>query len=161
MNSLDLGQARVSALTIDSQGRIFYADDSRETVGWFDPRTSRLNEVPFHRKGSTTTLLVDSTSTLWVGTSAGEIWAVRGGLAKLTASLARPVTALAPDHNGRAWYLAPLPSGLSGYAYAPADGSAASRSIPGPAVSLSFNPLGRALLADPRGGIYMSTEGAR
>jgi hypothetical protein len=50
---------------------------------------------------------------------------------------------------------------LSGYIYAPADGSLAPRSVSGPALSLSFNPLGRAFLADPRGGFYMSTEDAR
>jgi hypothetical protein len=33
--------------------------------------------------------------------------------------------------------------------------------VPGPALSLTFNAQGRALLADPRGGIYMSTEGAQ
>ena len=79
MNSIDLKGARISALTIDGAGRIYYADDARGTVGTFDPRTSRVNEVPFARMGTTTALLVDSTSTLWVGTSTGEIYAVRGG----------------------------------------------------------------------------------
>ncbi|MDQ2914080.1 MAG: zf-HC2 domain-containing protein, partial [Chloroflexota bacterium] len=78
MNSIDLAGARISALTIDGQGRIYYADDARGTVGTFDPRTSRVNEVPFARRGATTALLVDSTSTLWVGTSTGEIYSVRG-----------------------------------------------------------------------------------
>ncbi|HEV8537149.1 MAG TPA: zf-HC2 domain-containing protein [Candidatus Limnocylindria bacterium] len=160
MDSLDLAGARISALTIDAQGRILYADDSRETVGLFDPKTSRLNEVAFTRRGATTALLVDNTSTLWLGTSNGEVYAVRGGLARLTVSLQRPISAFATDHTGHAWYLAPLPGGLSGYSYAPADGSKAPRSVAGPAVSLSFNPIGRALLADPRGGIYMSIEGA-
>src|SRR5207245_1781524 len=71
MDSLDLAGTRVSALTVDSQGRLFYADDARGTVGTFDPRTLRLNEVPFARDGTTTALLVDSTSTLWIGTSTG------------------------------------------------------------------------------------------
>src|SRR5712691_7578238 len=51
MNSYDLAGARVNALTVDAQGRLFYADDVRGTVGTFDPRTSRLNEVPFARNG--------------------------------------------------------------------------------------------------------------
>jgi anti-sigma factor RsiW/streptogramin lyase len=161
MNGFDLAGSRISALTIDGQGRIYYADDARGTVGTFDTRTSRVNEVPFARRGTTTALLVDSTSTLWVGTSAGEIYSVRGGAATLTISLQRPVSAFAPDHGGRAWYLAQLPSGLAGYAYAPADGRQAPRSVLGPAQSLTFNALGRAFLADPRGGFYMSVEGGR
>jgi anti-sigma factor RsiW len=161
MNSVDLAGARISALTIDGQGRIYYADDARGTVGTFDPRNSKVNEVPFARRGATTALLVDSTSTLWVGTSTGEIYSVRGGKGTLTISLQRPVTAFAPDQGGRAWYLAQLPSGLSGYAFGPADGSRGPRSISGPAQSLNFNAIGRAFLADPRGGFYMSIEGGR
>jgi anti-sigma factor RsiW len=161
MNGLDLKGARVNALAVDDRGRIFFADDVRGTVGTIDQRTALLNEVSFGRQGATTALLVDSTSTLWVGTSTGEIYSVRGGLATLTISLPRPVRAFAADQGGRAWYLAPLPSGLAGYSYAPADGSSAPRSVSGPAQSLSFNALGRAFLADPRGGFYMSIEGGR
>jgi len=161
MNSVDLAGARISALTIDGQGRIYYADDARGTVGTFDPKTSKVNEVPFARRGATTALLVDSTSTLWVGTSTGEIYSVRGSKGTLTISLQRPVTAFAPDQAGRAWYLAQLPTGLSGYAYGPADGSKTPRSVAGPAQSLNFNAIGRAFLADPRGGFYMSIEGGR
>lgn len=161
MISIDLAGARVSALTVDPQGRVLYADDFRGTVGLLDPRTSRLNEVVFAKNGTTTALLVDHNSTMWLGTSAGEVYSVRGGAARLVVGLQQPVTSLAVDHTGRAWYLAPLPSGIGGYIYAPADGSQAARSVSGPALSLSFNPLGRALLADPRGGIYMSTEGAQ
>src|SRR5438309_1884102 len=161
MNSFDLAGGRVNALTVDALGRLFYADDARGTVGTFDPRTLRLNEVPFGRNGATTALLVDATSTLWIGTSTGEIYSVRGGAAKLTVRLQRPVSSFAPDQGGKAWYLAPLPSGLAGYAYAPADNSQAPRSVTGPAQSLNFSPVGRAFLADPRGGFYMSVEGGR
>jgi hypothetical protein len=161
MRSIDLGGARISALTVDSSGRVLYADDFRGTVGVIDATTSHLNEVGFAKSGTTTALLVDSTSTLWLGTSAGEIYAVRGGAALLAVSVQRPVTSFAVDRTGRAWYLSPLPSGFTGYIYAPADGSQAARSVSGPAISLSFNAVGRALLADPRGAIYMSTEGAQ
>jgi streptogramin lyase len=161
MNGFDLVDVRISALTIDGQGRIYYADDARGTVGTFDPRTSKVNEVPFTRRGATTALLVDSTSTLWVGTSSGEIYSVRGSKGTLTLNLQRPVTAFAPDQGGRAWYLAQLPTGLSGYAYGRADGSQSPSSVAGPAQSLNFNAIGRAFLADPRGGFYMSIEGGR
>jgi len=161
MDGLPLAGTRVSALTVDPQGRLFYADDLRGTVGTLDPKTLLLNEVPFARNGVTTAMLVDVTSTLWIGTSTGEIYSVRGGSAKLTVRLQRPVAAFAPDQGGKAWYLAPLPSGLAGYAYAPADGSQAPRSVSGPVQSLNFSPIGRAFLADPRGGFYMSVEGGR
>jgi anti-sigma factor RsiW len=161
MSGLDLKGARVNALTIDGRGRIFFADDVRGTVGTIDPRTSLLNEVSFARPGATTALLVDSTSTLWVGTSTGQIYSVRGGTATLTIGLQRPVSAFAPDQNGRAWYLAQLPSGLAGYAYGRADNSEEPRSVTGPAQSLNFSAIGRAFLADPRGGFYMSVEGGR
>jgi ligand-binding sensor domain-containing protein len=161
MDAFDLAGTRITALAVDPQGRLFYADDNRGTVGTFDPRTSRLNEIPFARNGATTALMVDSTSTLWVGTSAGEVYSVRGGAAKLTVSLQRPVSAFAADQTGRAWYLAQLPSGLTGFSYAPADNREAPRSVDGPAQSLSFNAIGRAFLADPRGAFFMSVVGGR
>jgi hypothetical protein len=161
MRAIDLGPARISALAVDSVGRVLYADDFRGTVGVIDQTTKLLNEVGFAKRGTTTALLVDNNSTLWLGTSAGEVYSVRGGTALLAVSLQRPVTALVVDRTGRAWYLAPLPSGFTGYIYAPADGSQAARSVPGPVVNLTFNAQGRALLADPRGGIYMSTDGAQ
>ena len=160
MRSIDLQGAKISALTIDSTGRVLYADDFRGTVGVIDPTTTHLNEVVFAKRGTTTALLVDNKGTLWLGTSAGEVYSVHGGTALLAVSVQRPVTSFALDRAGRTWYLAPLPSGF-GYIYAPADGSQPARSVPGPAVSLTFNAQGRALLADPRGGIYMSTEGAQ
>jgi anti-sigma factor RsiW/streptogramin lyase len=159
MRTIDLGPARISALTVDSVGRVLYADDFRGTVGVIDQTTKLLNEVGFAKRGTTTALMVDSNSTMWLGTSAGEVYSIRGGTARLAVSVQRPVTSFTVDRAGRTWYLAPLPSGF-GYIYAPTDGSQAARSVPGPALSLTFNAQGRALLADPRGGIYMSTEGA-
>ncbi|TMC41874.1 MAG: hypothetical protein E6J23_12740 [Chloroflexi bacterium] len=161
MDGFNLAGTRISALTVDADGRLFYADDLRGSVGTFDPKTLRLSEIPFVRNGVTTALLVDATSTLWIGTSTGEIYSVRGGSAKLTVRLQRPVTAFAPDQGGKAWYVAPLPSGLAGYSYGPADNSQAPRSVSGPVRSLNFSPIGRAFLADPRGGFYMSIEGGR
>ena len=160
MRTIDIDPARISALTVDSVGRVLYADDFRGTVGVIDQTTRLLNEVGFAKRGTTTALLVDNNSTLWLGTSAGEVYSIRGGTALLTVTLQRPVTSFTVDRSGRTWYLAPLPSGF-GYIYAPTDGSQPARSVPGPAVSLTFNAEGRALLADPRGGLYMSTEGAQ
>ncbi len=72
-----------------------------------------------------------------------------------------PVTFLALDQTGRAWFLAPIPNGIPGFGYGSADGSQAVRSIPGPAVGLAFSEAGRTFSADPRGAFYVATEEAR
>jgi streptogramin lyase len=154
--SFDLAGARVSRLTTDGFGTIYYADDARNAVGTLNPASGRITEFAFPRHGVTTALVVDRSSTLWLGNSAGEVWSVRGGTATLTVGLQRPVTSLVLDASGRAWYMAPAPSGSIGFAYATADGAQAGSTVGGPAFSLSFNALGRAWLADPRGGFFVS-----
>ncbi|HET7700570.1 MAG TPA: zf-HC2 domain-containing protein [Candidatus Limnocylindria bacterium] len=156
LDSFDLAGALVSMLTVDGSGRILYADDARGTVGTYDPGTARVSEVYFPRRGTATGLVVDGSSTLWLSTSTGEIFSVRGGVATLALGLQRPVTTLSLDGSGRAWYLAPLPSGAVGFGYAAADGARAGQTIAGAASSLAFNALGRAWLADPLGGFYVS-----
>ena len=155
-DSFDLAGAHVSKLTTDGSGSIFYADDARNAVGALNPATGRITEFAFLRHGVTTALVVDRSSTLWLGTSAGEVWSVRGGAATLTVGLQRPVTMLVLDASGRAWYMAPAPSGSIGFSYATADGAHAGSTVGGPAFSLGFNALGRAWLADPRGGFFVS-----
>jgi len=159
--SFDLGQARTSMLNVDSLGRVLYADDARNTVGTFDLKTHILDEVALPPHGATTSLVVDSSSTLWVSTSRGQVFSVRGGLASIVLSLPRPVTTLALDQTGHVWYLAPLPSGAFGFGFAALDGVSAGSQVSGPASSLNFSALGRAWLADPRGGFYVSRERLR
>ena len=154
--SFDLAGAHVSKLTTDGFGSIYYADDARNAVGTLNPTTGRITEFAFPRHGVTTGLVVDRSSTLWLGTSAGEVWSVRGGTATLTVGLQRPVTMLVLDASGRAWYMAPAPAGAIGFSYATADGANAGSTVGGPAFSLAFNALGRAWLADPRGGFFVS-----
>ena len=161
MDSVDLGEARVSALTIDTVGRVVYADDIHGRVGIFDQAKLRLTEVPLARRGSTTALVVDRSGTLWLGTSAGDLYSVRGATAMLAVNVRTPVTTLSLDREGRAWYLAPIPNGIPGFGYAPADGGQAVRSVPGPAVGLAFGDSGRAFSADPRGAFYIVAEDAR
>lgn len=151
----DLGNAHVSKLAVDGQGRILYADDDRLTVGTYDAVNAWLSEVRFERRGATTGLVVDREGTLWLSTSAGEIHSVRNKIPGLALGLQRPVTTLSLDEDGRAWYLAPLASGAIGYGYATANG-ADLVTIGGPASSLDFGPAGRVWLADPRGGLYVS-----
>jgi streptogramin lyase len=161
MDSFDLGGAHVSALTIDTVGRVVYADDEHGRVGIFDPAKSRLTEVPLTRHGTTTALVVDRAGTLWLGTSTGDVYWVRGATAKLAMNVRAPVSSLSLDREGLAWFLAPIPNGISGFAYGSADGSRAVRSIPGPAVGLAFDDVGRAFSADPRGAFYVAAEGGQ
>jgi streptogramin lyase len=161
MDSFDLGDSRPSALAIDQVGRVVYSDDVHSRVGTLDPVTQRLRDDTLARRGTTTALVVDSSGTLWLGTSTGEIYSVKGGSARQAINVRTPVTSLALDRSGRAWFLAPIPNGIPGFAYAPVDGSEAIRSIPGPAVGLAFSDAGRTLSADPRGGFYVAVDGGR
>lgn len=161
MDAFGLGDTRVNALSVDRDGRVMYSDDLHATVGTYDPTTQRLREVSLPRRGSTTALVVDDSGTLWLGTSSGDLYSVKGGSAKQASNVRTPVSSLALDLSGRAWYLAPIPNGIPGFGYAPVDGSQAVRSIPGPAVGLAFSDNGRTLSADPRGAFYVAVEDGR
>ena len=158
-DSFDLKDAHVSKLTTDSLGRVFYADDARNAVGTLNPATGVVTEFAFPRNGVTTALVVDGSSTLWLGTSAGELWSIRGGTAKVTVGLQRPVTTISLDAAGRAWYLSPLPAAAAGFHYGAADGAATGQTVSGPAFTLAFSALGQAWLGDPRGGFFVSRGG--
>ena len=161
IEGFDLEGARVSALTVDPSGRVRYADDLHATIGTLDPATRRLTILTYNRRGSTTALVVDGSGTLWLGTSAGDLYSVRGAQPGLSINVRMPVTSLTLDRSGRAWFLAPIPNGIQGFSYAPADGGQAVRSIPGPAVGLAFSEGGRVFSADPRGGFYVAVEDGR
>lgn len=156
MDSFDLHAARVSRLAVDVFGRVIYADDAGGTVGMYDPARARVSELSFARNGVTTALVGDRDGTIWLSTSAGQIYSVRNGSARLMLAMPRPITTLSLDVNGRAWYLAPLPSGLLGFGYATADGVQLGGTLGEPANSLDFSALGRAWLADPKGGFFLS-----
>jgi anti-sigma factor RsiW len=160
MDAFDLGDRLVSALSVDPRGRIVYADDVHALVGTLDPTTSRLTEVPLNRHGSTTALIVDASGTAWLGTSTGDLYVLNSDRRGLAMNVLRPVTSLALDGDGRAWFLAPIPNGSAGFAFAPADRSEGARSIPGPALGLVFAE-GRAFSADPRGAFYVVAEDGR
>jgi streptogramin lyase len=161
IEGFDLDGARVNALAVDRSGRVIYADDLHASIGTLDPATHRLTVLTYNRRGSTTALIVDWSGTLWLGTSAGDLYSVRGTKPGLAINVRTPVTSLALDRSGNAWFLAPIPSGTLGFAYARADGSQAVRSIPGPAVGLAFSEAGRTFSADPRGAFYVAAEDGR
>jgi streptogramin lyase len=161
IDAFDLGEARVNALTVDALGRVVYSDDAHARVGTLDLTTLKVSEVIFARRGSTTALIIDGLGTLWLGTSTGDLYSVKGGAARQVLNVRMPVSSLALDRTGRAWFLAPIPNGIAGFGYAPADGSQGVRSIPGPAAGLAFSDTGRAFSADPRGAFYVATEDGR
>jgi hypothetical protein len=125
-----------------------------------DLNTGRLTEVALARQGTTTALIVDGSGTLWLGTSTGDVYSVKGLRPGLAINVRTPVSTLALDRSGRAWFLAPIPN-VTGFGYAPADGSDGVRSIPGPASGLAFGEGGRAFSADPRGAFYVAAEDGR
>jgi streptogramin lyase/predicted anti-sigma-YlaC factor YlaD len=157
-DSIHLSGGQATALTIDRFGGVWYSDDLRGAIGKWDPATNHLYEVSFRKRGTTTAMVSDRNGTVWLGTTTGDIYGVNGSIASLSLSLERPVTTLATDQTGRAWYLAPLPAGVGGYAFAPVDGSQAARRVPGPAAGLGFSSRGAAFLGDPRGAIYGTVE---
>jgi anti-sigma factor RsiW/streptogramin lyase len=161
VSAFDLGDSRVTALAIDRSGRVVYSDDVHGRVGTLDSLTTRLLEVPFARRGSTTALIVDRSGTIWLGTSSGALYSIESERRGLAKEVRMPVSALALDETGRAWYLAPMPNGIAGFAFAPANGPQGARSIPGPASGLAFSEAGQAFLADPRGALYMATPDGR
>ena len=161
MDSFDLRDSRVTALAVDPQGRILYADDIHSRIGTLDLTTMRLTDATYSRRGITTAMIVDRAGTLWLGTSTGDLYAVKGGSARQVSNVRMPVSSLVLDETGQAWYLAPIPNGILGFAFGPVDGSQAVRSIPGPALGLAFNDAGRVFSADPRGAFYVAAEAGR
>jgi len=163
MDSFDLRDARVSALAVDATGRVIYADDLHARVGTLDLTTMKLSEVTFNRRGTTTAMIVDRAGSLWLATTAGDIYSVKNARPGLAINVRMPVSSLALDQEGRAWFLAPISSGSGtpGFAYGSVDGSQAVRSIPGPALGLAFSESGRAFSADPRGALYVAAEDGR
>jgi streptogramin lyase len=161
IDAFDLVAARVNALAVDALGRIVYSDDIHARVGTLDLTTMKISEVNLSRRGSTTALITDGFGTLWLGTSTGDLYSVKGGSARQVLNVRMPVSALALDQTGRAWFLAPIPNGIPGFGFATADGSQGVRSIPGPAAGLAFSDTGKAFLADPRGAFYVAVADGR
>jgi ligand-binding sensor domain-containing protein len=159
IDAFDLpGEARVNALAVDAAGRIVYSDDLHARVGTLDLTTMKVSQVIFSRRGSTTAMIVDESGMLWLGTSTGDLYSVIGASVRQVLNVRMPVSSLVLDRTGRAWFLAPIPNGIPGFGYAPADGSQGVRSIPGPAIGLAFGEAERVFSADPRGAFYVAAE---
>lgn len=141
--SVTLGISRVQAVVPDVAGRIWFTNGA-SVIGYYDPVAAKLVELAHPGQGSASVLLPDLTGTLWIGTTAGEIFAVENGAARLVLTSTGPISALSLGPRGRPWYL----TNVAGEArYSPVEVESI-RSIPSPASALAINPRGRAWLLD-------------
>jgi streptogramin lyase len=143
-------------LAFDDRGAAWFTDGGRK-VSTYDVATRRLTTFLMPVTGNIQQLLPDASGQVWVGSSTGEISAIQGGSSRLVLNVRRPVTDLALDPIGSAWFLSPGAPGLGGFMYGPVDGSQL-ETVPGPATSLAFSTAGRAWLADPAGGFFLQLE---
>lgn len=150
ITAVDLKTSRVTALTVDSAGRVWFADDASGGIGSYDPFRKVVTRIPVKRQGSVTALAVDKTGALWAGTTTGELIGVWLGVAGVQGTAGGAVGGLVADPGGTLWSYASTPGSLT-YRAVPA-GSV--RLAATGATSLSFDSLGRAWLGDPTAGAF-------
>jgi len=140
-----VGLYSVGALAADAAGRVWFSDEARKTIGLYDRTTHTVSELALPREGSVTSMVVDGSGTLWAGTDAGELFAIRGGALVSSRSLGRPVLELTLDPQGAAWFLTnDSVVATSGLARVPAG----ARVLPASVVGLWFDAKADAWLAD-------------
>lgn len=147
----------MSQLAVDGTGAV-WATDADHALGRYDPAYGTFAQVgPLGSKGRISSLLADPFGSIWVGTSAGEVFKLTGGTSRRVQVVGRPIGSMAIDPVGRPWYLAPA-AGQPGFAFGPVDGSREARIVLGPATGLAFGPTWRAWLTDASGGLWVSVE---
>ena len=154
---VDTGMSGVAAIAVDDLGRVWFTDGDR-TLASYDQRSGVLERMRLFSKGAARVLLPDPSGSIWVGTTAGEVISVRGGVQLMPLVAARPISALALDSKGVTWYLTPARAGQEGFVVGRVYGGADSFAVPGAATSLAFTVGGRIWLADAAGGFYLSTD---
>ena len=155
----NVGLYSVGAMAADSAGRVWFTDEAHDKVGLYDRRDHAVTELVLPRRGAVTTMVVDASGALWLGTDAGELFAIRGGELVNTTLLGRPVLELALDSRGGAWFWSGDARGGSlGQVQAPANAQIVPASIAG----LWFDSSSHAWLADrTSSGFYIAVPGAR
>jgi streptogramin lyase len=156
---VDTQMSGVVAIAIDNFARV-WSSDGKRTLGSYDLRTGKVTQVPFPGTGAARALLPDPSGSIWLGTTAGEVFSVRDGVPSLVAMTGRPISRLALDTVGVAWYLTPSSSG-PGFIFGAIASSADPRVIEGPAASLDFSIARAAWIADPSGGFYVAPEASK
>lgn len=158
--AIETGMIGIVTIAIDNFARVWFSDGGR-SLGSYDLRTARVAQFPVPGKGAARALLPDPSGSIWVGTTEGEIVLVRDGAASLVAMTGRPISRLALDTAGVAWYLTPAPRGTVGAVYAPIREPDRARVVPGPAMSLDFAITRAAWIADASGAFYIGVEASK
>jgi streptogramin lyase/anti-sigma factor RsiW len=145
VEAVNVGLYSVGALAADSAGRVWFSDESQKRIGLYDRNVGGVVELALPRIGSVRSMVVDATGTLWAGTDAGELFAIRNGALVGSANLGRPVQGLALDSLGAAWFLS---GNSSQSALGKAQTPTVVRAVPASISGLWFDARGDAWLAD-------------
>src|SRR5207237_152556 len=86
-----VGHYSVGAMTADSAGRVWFSDESQKTVSLYDRRSQSVVDVSLPRKGAVTSMVVDRSGALVVGTDAGELFVVQNNTLTSSGLLGHPV----------------------------------------------------------------------
>lgn len=152
------GATGISSISVDTGGRVSYADAVRKVLGTYDDVTHRLSEIPVARVGRVTSLLTDAAGSRWAGTDAGELIVQRADGSSNVVFAPGPIQVLAVDGAGAAWFASATAAGV---AFGPATDVATAQLGPVTLTGLAFDSQGSAWAADSRDGIFYIVKAAR
>jgi anti-sigma factor RsiW/sugar lactone lactonase YvrE len=135
----------LSAVAVESLGRVWFAAGERQAIDSYDPLTGKLTELVLNHDGAISAMLVDRNGTLWVGTDTGQVFAIRNNSLTSVASAGRRIDSFTLDADGLPWLVSRSAGGI---AYGPVSDLRALRTAPATAAEPFFDRLGRAWLAD-------------
>jgi anti-sigma factor RsiW len=159
VEAANLGTYGVGAMTADSAGRVWFSDESQKLIGMYDRTTGTVTELALPRRGALMSMVIDSSGTLWAGTDAGELFAVRDGALVGSAKVRGVIESLTLDSLGAAWFLTnDGRQGSLGQVRSPG----AARTIPASIAGVWFDARGDAWLADRSSpGFFIAVPEAR
>jgi hypothetical protein len=156
--AVDTGSAGISAVAVDSGGRVSYADAVRKVLGTYDGGSHRLTEVPINRVGRITALATDAAGSRWAGTDAGELIVQRADGSSTIAYAPGPVRTLAVDPAGVTWFQS---GGAAGVAFGMTTQVAQSQIGPSSISGLGFDRRSGVWAADARDGVFYIVKSSR
>jgi hypothetical protein len=159
VEAANVGLYSVGAMAADSAGRVWFTDETHDKVGLYDRRSHSVDDLELPRSGAVTSMVVDATGTLWAGTDAGELFAIRNGALVQSRSVGRPVLELALDAQGKAWFLA---GDSAKSMFGQANGLGSTQVLPTSVTGVWFDAKGHAWLADrSSAGFFIAVPEAR
>jgi ligand-binding sensor domain-containing protein len=153
-NVIDVGHSRISALGVDTIGRVWIGPRGREGLQIYDPLNGKLVEVVLPRQGAVTAFLADAQGRMWVGTDSGEIFAIRNSRLDGAAQIGRSGDEFVLGHDGSVWWVNRTSAEL---VYGPADGSLEAIHAPAGSSSPVFDVFGRSWTNDRASGVFLVT----